>query len=291
MMDRLGDPDAAREWCARARAAGRALGYVPTMGALHEGHLALVRRAVRENDAACVSVFVNPLQFDDPGDLERYPRDLDADQELLAGVGCHMVFTGTLAGFFPEAARAEGIRSRDPGPGALGLEGEHRPGHLAGVGTIVARLFELVRPARAYFGEKDFQQTLVVRRLARELGYPEIVVCPTSREPDGLARSSRNRLLSDEARARAVVLWRALVAARAAWRAGERDAGELRALLRAALEEPGVEVEYAEVRDPEHWSAEAPTGRQVRARALVAARVGGVRLIDTLALGEPEVGL
>ena len=288
-LARLPDPRAARAWCA-ARAEGSTLGFVPTMGALHEGHIGLVRRSVSENERTCVSVFVNPLQFDDPLDLERYPRDLDADAELLEAAGCDMVFTGTLAGFFPEASSPAEIPRREPGPAAVGLEGAFRAGHFAGVATIVARLFALVVPDRAYFGEKDFQQSLVVHRVARELGYPRIEVCPTAREPDGLARSSRNLLLSGEGRRRAVGVSAALFATRRAWRAGERDAATLRARLAEALARGGIEAEYAALRDPERWSASEPTGPLERARALVAARVDGVRLIDTLALDgdDPE---
>ncbi len=289
-LERLDDPAGARAWCAAARARGLRLGFVPTMGALHEGHLGLVRRAAAETDAACVSVFVNPLQFDDPGDLARYPRDLERDCALLAGAGCAMVFTGTLAGFFPEVAPGASVPLRDPGPAALGLEGEHRPGHFAGVATIVARLFEIVEPAAAYFGEKDFQQTLVVRALARARGGPPLVVCPTAREPGGLARSSRNERLSPAGRRRARGLSQALFAARARWRAGERDALRLRAALAGELERRGIAFEYAALRDPERWSAEEPRGPLARARALVAAAVEGVRLIDTLALDgdDPE---
>jgi pantoate--beta-alanine ligase len=286
---RLDSPAAAAEWCAGARRAG-SLGFVPTMGALHAGHAALVRRAARQNDAACVSVFVNPLQFDDPRDLERYPRDLDGDARLLEGAGCALVFTGTLEQFFPEAPDGSGGRPerlRDPGAWAAGCEGAHRPGHFAGVATIVARLFELVRPTRAYFGEKDFQQAMLVRELARELGYPEVVVCPTLRAPSGLALSSRNQRLSDAERERAAAISRALFAARELWRGGERDADALRGALLAVLEEGGIEPEYAELRDPERWSAGPARGRLARARALIAARVGPVRLIDNLSLDAP----
>jgi pantoate--beta-alanine ligase len=289
------DPASARAWCERVRATGRTIGFVPTMGALHEGHLGLVRRAAAENDAACVSIFVNPLQFDDPGDFARYPRDLEADQRLLTRAGAAMVFSGRLSEFFPAAAGSEAARHavalRDPGPAARGLEGEHRPGHFAGVATIVERLFDVVRPRRAYFGEKDFQQTLVVRALARELGYPEVVVCTTSRDPDGLARSSRNAFLSGEARALALGLSRALFAARDAWRRGERDARRLRDGLRRMLEVPGIELEYAEIRDDGRFElepAEATRGELREPRALVAARVGGVRLIDNLSLLDPD---
>lgn len=288
MIVPLPDPVAGAAWCRGVVQSGRTLGFVPTMGALHEGHLELVARAVRENDAACVSVFVNPLQFNDPRDFERYPRDFAGDTRSLEDAGAHMVFTGTLSTFFPGELRPDGslepARLRDPGPAAEGLEGAHRPGHFAGVATIVARLFEIVRPTRAYFGQKDFQQTLVVRDLARALGYPRIVVCPTSRERSGLARSSRNTLLSPQDRERAVCLSRGLVAARTAWARGERDAAALRAALARSVTGPGVELDYAAVRDPERWTADEPEGRLRRAIALVAAKVGGVRLIDNLLL-------
>jgi pantoate--beta-alanine ligase len=293
-LQTLPSPGAARRWCAAARAAGHGLGFVPTMGALHEGHLSLVQRAVRENDLCVVSIFVNPLQFDDPRDLECYPRDLGRDCALLAPSGCALVFTGDLAEFFPEccggAEPADGRRIPlcDPGPGARGLEGRARAGHFAGVATIVARLFELVRPARAYFGEKDFQQTLVVKHVAGGLGFPEIVVCPTSREPDGLARSSRNVLLSAQARPRAAWLARALFAARADWIAGERRARTLETGLAARLTGAGIELDYAAVRDPERWTALVPRAPLTRARALVAARVGSVRRSANLSLSAGE---
>jgi len=286
----LPDPAAARAWCAAQRAAGKTLGFVPTMGALHEGHLELVRRAARENDFAVVSVFVNPLQFNDPRDLERYPRDFEGDARLLAGARCAMVFTGTLAGFFPELPAGQAPTSVDPGPAAEGLEGTFRPGHFAGVATIVDRLFDVVQPHRAYFGQKDLQQTLVVRDLAARRGGVEVVVCPTVREPSGLARSSRNTLLSPEAREDALLLSRALFAARERWRAGERDPAELERVLRGALTSPAVRVEYAAVRDPERWTAATPPGPLQRAVALVAAVVGGVRLIDNVVLSDEPTG-
>ncbi len=287
----LADPGAARAWCAAQRAAGKTIGFVPTMGALHEGHLELVRRAARENDVAVVSIFVNPLQFNDPRDLERYPRDFEGDARLLAGARCTMVFTGTLAGFFPELPAGEAPAARvDPGPAAEGLEGTFRPGHFAGVATIVDRLFDVVQPHRAYFGQKDLQQTLVVRDLAARRGGVEIVVCPTVREVNGLARSSRNMLLSPEAREDALLLSRALFAARERWRAGERDPAALERALREALTSPAVQVEYAAVRDPERWTAAAPPGPLQRAVALVAAVVGGVRLIDNVVLSEEAPG-
>ncbi len=282
------DPQSARSWLERRRP--QSLGFVPTMGALHEGHLTLIRRARRENEVVCVSVFVNPLQFNDTRDFDRYPRDFEADAAAVGAAGCDMVFSGTLWDFFPEA---NGARERIPllpaGPTALGLEGEFRPGHFDGVATIVARLFEFVRPTRAYFGAKDFQQTLVVRDLARRLGFPEVVICPTSRESSGLARSSRNELLSAEWRARAPAIHAALSEARSAWRErGLRSAPALRAIVEARLAPSGLEIEYAQVRDPERWTADEPSGELERAVALVAARAGGVRLIDNLRLDRDE---
>ncbi|MFN0243466.1 MAG: pantoate--beta-alanine ligase [Planctomycetota bacterium] len=291
MIEKLHEPSAARAFCDDLRRRGATLGFVPTMGALHEGHLELVRRAAAENDAACVSVFVNPLQFGEARDFERYPRDFDGDARLLASTGCTMVFTGTLAGFFPDEIQSDGTLRpgawRDPGRAALGLEGRFRPGHFAGVATIVARLFEVVQPTRAYFGAKDFQQTLVVSDLARALGAPEIVVCPTSRESSGLARSSRNALLSVSDRERATVIARALRTAQERWSSGSRAPAELRRAMLAVLDVAGVEVEYAEARDPAAWTEHEPPQLDARAVALIAARVGGVRLIDNLRLDEP----
>jgi len=281
-------PARAREWLAARRPSS--LGFVPTMGALHEGHLSLVRRARAENELVCVSVFVNPLQFNDAKDFERYPRDFEGDARAVVGAGCELVFSGTLADFFPESGGArESIAAASAGPAGLGLEGAFRPGHFDGVATIVQRLFEIVRPTRAYFGAKDFQQTLVVRDVARRLGYPQIVVCPTSREASGLARSSRNTLLSPGDRERAPRIYAALCAARAAWRErGVRAANELSAVMLRALEGSGLQPEYAQVRDPERWTADEPNFPLERGVALIAARAGAVRLIDNLRLDLDE---
>jgi pantoate--beta-alanine ligase len=284
MMLRLPDPQTAKRWCTEQRAAGRTIGFVPTMGALHPGHMELLRRARAENDVSCVSIFVNPLQFNDPKDLVSYPRDSEKDARMLEEAGCDMIFTGTLEQFFPEVDNPEQMVKRQPGPGAEGVEGAARPGHFAGVATICERLFNVVGPTRAYFGEKDFQQTLVIKDLARDLGYPEIVVCPTVREPSGLAWSSRNYLLSEAERVQATCLSRALFATRDAWRAGERDPARLHRALLRELQVDGLQLEYAEVRDPEAWSPDPPSVPMSRAQALVAAKVGKVRLIDTLRL-------
>jgi len=286
-MERFDDPAAAARWCATAVERGDSIGFVPTMGALHAGHLELVRRAAAENDLAVVSVFVNPLQFDDPTDFARYRRDFEGDCAQLHAAGCAMVFTGDTAGFFG-SADLQSIPRQDPGFGADGLEGTKRPGHFEGVATIVRRLFQLVRPVRAYFGEKDFQQTLVVRALADRMGYPQIAVCPTSREPSGLARSSRNSLLEPADLARAPALFAALAATRAAWVRGERDAARLEAVLAEHLAQAGIKIEYAAVRDPEVWTGDGrPVGPLEHGQALVAARLGGVRLIDNLRLDGP----
>lgn len=290
MILHLPDPKTARQWCESQRWDGRSIGYVPTMGALHEGHLSLIRRALLENDVACVSIFVNPLQFDDPADLERYPNDLRKDIQMLDEIGCDMVYVGELEEFFPETADGSEIAMEAAGPAGLGLEGDHRPGHLDGVRTIVDRLFKTVGPCRAYFGEKDFQQTLVVRQLADELGYPEIIVCPISREVNGLARSSRNVLLTDEEKQQAVAIYRALVDTRQRWENGERDASELSKTMQATLAAGGLEVEYAQVRDPRNWTASEPNGNLPRAQALIAVRLGKVRLIDNMRLDRAGPG-
>lgn len=291
---KLGSPAEATAYCRAELASARTLGFVPTMGALHDGHLTLVERARRENDLVVASVFVNPLQFNERSDFDRYPRDFDGDARLLAQAGASMVFTGTLAQFFPRELRADGsldpAHLRDPGPCALGLEGAHRPGHFAGVATIVERLFATVRPTRAYFGQKDYQQTLVVRDLARALGGPPIVVCPTVREPSGLARSSRNELLAPADRARAAVIHAALRAADELWASGVRDADGLRAAMGAVLATEALHVEYAALRDPRRWTEDEPRGALERAVALVAVRLGGVRLIDNEVLGRSDGG-
>ena len=288
----LGEPAVARAWCASARSSGDRIGFVPTMGALHEGHLELVRRAARENDAVVVSVFVNPLQFDEKSDFERYPRDFAGDVQMLERAGAALAFTGTLATFFPGELDAAGALPHtlllDPGPCALGLEGALRAGHFAGVATIVARLFDVVAPHVAYFGEKDFQQTLVVKDLARARGGPPIVVCRTAREASGLARSSRNERLAPADRVAASAIHRALLAGRMTWRSGERRPAALERALRSVLEAAPLAIEYATVRDPDCWTPEEPTAPLDRGQALVAARIGGVRLIDNLRLDAPE---
>ena len=207
-MKSLPNPQAARDWCDAQRARQKRIGFVATMGALHRGHLSLVERAARENDATCASIFVNPLQFDDAADLAAYPRDRARDFEVLEGAGCDMVFGGELGDFF---ADADDIKLADPGVTARGLEGDYRPGHLPGVRAIVEKLFAAVGSCTAYFGEKDFQQTRVIQALAAEMDGVKIAICPTVREPNGLALSSRNRRLTAAQKAAAADIYQALL--------------------------------------------------------------------------------
>ncbi len=256
------------------------LGLVPTMGFLHRGHLALVGRALAECGAAAASIFVNPAQFAPHEDLGRYPRDLPGDLRLLEQAGVSLVFVPE-----PDEIYPPGFGTRiDVGPVAEPLEGAVRPGHFAGVATVVAKLLNIVQPDRAYFGQKDAQQSAVIRRLARDLDIPvEIVVGDTVRDPDGLALSSRNAYLTPEQRARAPVLHQALLAAEALFQAGERDAEALRDAVRVRLApDAGLSVDYVSVADPD-------TMREVgriddRALLSLAVRLGQTRLIDNLVL-------
>jgi pantoate--beta-alanine ligase len=261
------------------RAVGRSVGLVPTMGALHAGHRSLIERAGSECDVVAVTVFVNPLQFDDGADLAAYPRDLDADVDLARGAGASMVFAPSVRemyGSHPEqvasSVHVEGV--------SQGLEGASRPGHFDGVATVVAKLFALSGRCRAYFGEKDFQQLAVVRRMTADLSIPVTIVgCATVREVDGLAMSSRNSRLSSEERRAASALHRALRAGRLCVERGERDPVRVTAAMTAVLvAEPLVTPDYAVVVDPASLRCPAELSGEVR--LLVAARVGPVRLID-----------
>lgn len=257
------------------RVQGRTVGLVPTMGALHEGHLSLVRRAVDECDVVAVTVFVNPLQFDNGDDLSSYPRDLDTDEEMAAGAGAAYLFAPSTREMYP----ARVLTSVSVAELADGLEGEFRPGHLEGVATVVTKLFAIAGPCRAYFGEKDFQQLTVVTRLVEDLSFPvEVVACPTVREPDGLAISSRNVRLSPAERAAAPVLHRALMAGAAELEAGQSQWALVSlAMAKVVSVEPLATLEYAEV---------IPEG-PLRWRLLVAARIGRIRLIDNMRVQLP----
>ena len=283
-MLHLPSPDAAKTWCQLQRSNGRTIGFVPTMGSLHRGHLSLVKRACSENETCCVSIFVNPLQFEDSKDYNTYPRNLDSDLNTLEQQGCTMVFVGSLGQFFPEIADPQEIKTLGAGRYGRGLEGTFRPGHLDGVRTIVDRLFRTVGAVNAYFGEKDFQQTLVVSDLAAQIGYPQVVVCPTVRDEFGLALSSRNALLSSSQKKQAHSVYQALLAAHQIWKTGERRPETLSSTMLEILSNTDLGVEYAEIRDPAAWTKTTPKTPLQQAQALIAARIGGVRLIDTLRL-------
>ena len=283
-MKILNCPAAASKWCNTVRQQGLSLGFVPTMGALHEGHLTLVRRSVVENDRTCISIFVNPLQFNDPDDFSRYPQNRELDHRKLKAETCDMVFGGESGDMFPEASSINEVKLLDPGPFAAGLEGEFRPGHLEGVCTVVDRLFGFVGPCRAYFGEKDYQQLLVIKHLAERLGFPDIVACPTVRDSHGLALSSRNQRLSNNEINTARLLYASLTAAKRLWHEGERNGKILSASMMRVLQSGDIKVEYAKVRDPDNWLKSESIDRLEQATALIAAQVGDVRLIDNLRL-------
>ncbi|HEU5225347.1 MAG TPA: pantoate--beta-alanine ligase [Actinomycetota bacterium] len=272
---------ATRAACDRARAEGRTVGFVPTMGAFHEGHRSLMRRAKDERDVTVVSIFVNPLQFGDARDLETYPRDEKADLAAAEREGVDLVFAPSVDEMYPGGEPEVTV---DPGPLGDRFEGASRPGHFRGVATVVAKLFETVGPCAAYFGEKDAQQLAVVRRMVRDLSLPVGVrFGPVVREPDGLALSSRNRLLSPQQREAATCLFLALSEAAELARGGERDAGKLvAAMAREIGATPHARIDYVAVVDEETFE-ELPEVAGP-ARALVAAGFGGVRLIDTLLL-------
>ena len=265
---------------AAAPAAQRPLGLVPTMGFLHEGHLSLVRQARAANASVAVSIFVNPTQFGQPEDLEHYPRDLKRDLRLLRKEGVELVFAPSEEEVYPAgfatAVTVEGITQR--------LEGEFRPGHFRGVATVVAKLFNTVQPDRAYFGEKDAQQLRVIRRMVADLNLAvDVCGCPTVRESDGLAMSSRNARLSDAERAAAPVLWRALQAARERYEAGERSGDRLREAMRAELAgEPLAQPDYVSVADADTLLELTALDRP--ALLSLAVRIGAVRLIDNVSL-------
>jgi pantoate--beta-alanine ligase len=271
-----------RSWTRTQRAAGRRIGLVPTMGYLHEGHLALVDEARRRTDSVILTIFVNPLQFGPGEDLSRYPRDLPRDRALAQARGADAIFVPAVETMYPAGAEVRVVAGRT----AERWEGAARPGHFAGVLTVVAKLLHLVQPDVACFGQKDIQQLALVRRMVRDLDWPvEIVEVPTVREPDGLALSSRNAYLAPEDRARAVVLSRSLDAVHRAFCGGERRAAALEQRMREVLStEPRVAVEYIAIVEPEALEPVAT----VDARSVVdiAARVGGARLIDNIRLAQ-----
>ncbi|NWF80814.1 MAG: pantoate--beta-alanine ligase [Chloroflexi bacterium] len=265
----------------QARAAYGPLGFVPTMGYLHQGHLSLIARARRECGAVAVSIFVNPTQFGPREDFERYPRDLERDLALLAREQVDLVFVPSREEIYPEGF---GTYVSIPAADEV-LEGAARPGHFRGVATVVCKLLNIVQPTRAYFGQKDAQQSIVVRQLVRDLNIPtQIVVAPTVREPDGLAMSSRNSYLTPEERQAAPAIYRALCAAEQRYLAGERDGEALRQAVIAVLDaEPLLRPEYVSVADPLSLRELEQVGSH-GALVSLAVRIGAVRLIDNLLL-------
>jgi len=266
-----------------ARVKERILGLVPTMGALHEGHLSLVREAQRRFSPVTVSIFVNPKQFGPSEDFQKYPRTLEADTAALENLGVEYLFAPSPAEMYPKDFRTsvivDGLSER--------LEGRSRPGHFRGVTTVVLKLFEIVQPRFAFFGRKDAQQVRIIRQMAGDLNLEtEVVVCPIVREPDGLALSSRNAYLQNGERRSATALYRSLEAARREIDSGERDPVRILAALRQVIDaERGVALDYAELVDAETFEP-ALTLRRA-SYLLIAARVGGTRLIDN-ALIEPD---
>ncbi len=260
---------------AKARLPG-SWGFVPTMGYLHEGHLSLVRRAQAENDRVAVSIFVNPTQFGPAEDLAAYPRDLERDLRSLEPLGVDLICHPTPDVMYPPGFQTyvtvEEVTKT--------LEGAARPGHFRGVATVVAKLFNIVRAERAYFGQKDAQQAVVIKRMVADLAIPtQIVVCPTLREPDGLAMSSRNTYLDSAQRSAAVVLYRALTAAKDQYDAGQRDAEALRAAMRYTLaQQPSAKVEYVSAADPDTLLELDRVDDRVLLS--MAVRIGTTRLID-----------
>ena len=271
-----------RGWVHARRREGRRIALVPTMGYLHQGHLSLVDAARRRADVVVMTIFVNPLQFGPGEDLTRYPRDLARDRRLAEDRGVDALFVPSEAVMYPASPEIRIV----PGPTAERWEGAARPGHFAGVLTVVAKLFHLAEPDVACFGRKDVQQSVLIRQMVRELDWPiELVVVPTVREEDGLALSSRNAYLDREQRRRAAALSGALREAHVAWRGGERMAAKLEAgMRRFLLAFPEVRVEYIAVAEPE---ALAPvTEAREDTVVAIAARIGPIRLIDNIVLGE-----
>jgi pantoate--beta-alanine ligase len=269
-----------REVLAPMRVEGKTIGLVPTMGFFHDGHLSLMRAARIESDVVVVSLFVNPAQFGEGEDLDAYPRDLDSDATLAEAVGVDLLFIPNVDEIYPPGYEV----TVSVGGVTAAMEGESRPGHFDGVATVVTKLFNIVQPDAAWFGQKDAQQALMIRKLVRDLNIPvRIEVSPTIREDGGLAMSSRNSYLSEEERARAGAISRALRAAEAVVDGGERDGALVLAAARAELDAAGIEPEYLELRSETDL---APTERVNGTTLLaVAARVGKARLIDNTLLG------
>lgn len=268
------------EHLASLKKEGRSIGFVPTMGALHQGHMALIRIARERNDVVVCSIFVNPVQFNDPKDLERYPRTIERDTDLLENEGCDILFFPSEKEIYPDQPCEPGINL-----GMLDsvMEGSHRPGHFKGVATVVKRLFEIVKPDDAYFGLKDFQQVAVIREMVRQLKLDvNIVACPTIRESDGLAMSSRNTLLSDDERKLAPVVFKTLSQVKE--NILNLKISQLHDLVRKNIEEKGMSLEYFEIADETTLEPVVEIASGKTFVGCIAVRLGKVRLIDNIIL-------
>lgn len=285
-MERVYSKEEVRQAVVAAKREDKRVALVPTMGALHEGHLSLVRAACGRADYVAVSVFVNPMQFGPSEDFAAYPRDIERDLELLAAEGVDLVFSPSVETMYASDAQV----TVDPGPLSEVWEGERRPGHFSGVCTVVTKLFSTFQPDLAFFGEKDYQQLVVIRRLVKDLDLPvRVVGVPIVREHDGLALSSRNVNLSHEERTAATVLYRALRTAETLALGGEADVATLAEAMRGVVaDESLAALDYAATVDPVSFAEASDTAQP--ARAIIAARVGTTRLIDNMAIvfGVPD---
>ena len=282
-MQTIDDPSAVQRLCESLRSAGKTIGFVPTMGFLHEGHLSLMRRARAENAVLTVSIFVNPTQFGQGEDLDSYPRDLQGDLTRVEGVGGDLVFAPSADSIYPRGF----CTFVEIAELTEGLCGASRPGHFRGVATVVTKLFNLIKPHRAYFGQKDYQQSVVIRRLVADLNFDlNVVVLPTVREPDGLAMSSRNARLTPEQRKAALVLYQSLRHSEDLVRTGETNAKAIRDEMRAMIEaEPLARIDYVALCDPE--TLQAVDRIEGSTLAALAVRFGSTRLIDNILITAP----
>jgi len=279
-LHELSIPSEMRSWSRAERSRRHTIGFVPTMGFLHEGHLRLVDRARELAERVVVSIFVNPLQFGPHEDLARYPRDLPRDRKLAEARGVDCLFVPDVSAMYP----AEPLARVVPGPVADTLEGTARPGHFTGVLTVVSKLFHIVEPDVAVFGRKDFQQGMLVKRMVQDLDFAVAIdIAPTARELDGLALSSRNTYLSPDERRSALALSRALRTIEQTWRGGEADPLKVQRAGLEAMHAPGVIAEYCALVDENLQPVSRVTAHTV---AVVAARVGKIRLLDNVVLGE-----